>query len=87
MYVVKKDRPGFPLSGKEQNIDIMVIRSAKNGDMVMAKPCAACLPVIQSLGIRYVYYSTQKGYIMREIASEMKTSHHCYTSRHPSTKK
>jgi len=58
-------------------VDLIVVRSLKNGEMSMAKPCSACLPVIKSYGVRYVYYSNFDGYISREVCAEMSTTHLC----------
>jgi hypothetical protein len=62
---------------KEEEIDLIVIRSRKNGELGMAKPCSVCLPVIKDFGIRYVYYTNYHGYISRELAKDMKSTHLC----------
>lgn len=41
----------------------------------MAKPCLNCLKTIKAYNVRYVYYSNKSGYISRENAIDMTTSH------------
>lgn len=62
---------------KNNTLDLMVIRLLKDGSTAMAKPCYDCLPIIQLLDIRYVYYTNYQGELVRELASEMTTQHRC----------
>jgi hypothetical protein len=64
-----------PESIGKKTIDLIVIRSLKTGELAMAKPCSSCLPQIKEFGIRYVYYSNNKGYISKELACNMETDH------------
>jgi hypothetical protein len=62
-------------------IDLVVIRSLKDGQMSMAKPCVRCYAAIKQLGVRYVYYSTFQGYITREKVENMDCGHVCAGQR------
>ena len=55
----------------------MVVRVRKDGTTAIAKPCYDCLPIIQSLNVRYVYYTDYNGDLRREAASTMTTQHKC----------
>lgn len=41
----------------------------------MAKPCSNCLSEIKKIGVRYVYYTTFKGFLNRELARDMTNDH------------
>ena len=73
---------GINLSVVPENgvLDLIIIRCHKDGTRAMAKPCAKCLPCIQSAGVRYIYYTDWEGKLVRELASEMITTHVCSKS-------
>ncbi len=73
--VKKKVKEKSPL------VDLIVVRVCKAGTLKMAKPCKGCLEIIKTTGVRYVYYSTTKGYINRELAKNMQTDHLCASAR------
>lgn len=53
-----------------------MLRARKDGTIGMAKPCLACLvPIKNYKNIRYVYYTTDKGFLSKELAENMHTSH------------
>lgn len=41
---------------------LYVIRILKNNDIVLSKPCCSCMKLIECVGIKKVYYSTNTGY-------------------------
>lgn len=41
--------------------NILVIRVNKQGKLRMAKPCDHCLAYLNHVGIRHIYFSTEKG--------------------------
>lgn len=41
--------------------DIMVVRLKADGSPTLSKPCAVCASVMQDVGIRRVFYSTEDG--------------------------
>lgn len=47
------------------NASILVIRINSNEDLMMAKPCKHCQTYINFVGIKKVFYSTNKGEIVR----------------------
>ena len=49
------------------DVSLYVYREYKNGDLALSKPCASCMALIKSLGIRYLYYTGDKSYISEEI--------------------
>ena len=61
-------------------LDLIIIRCRKDGTRAMAKPCVKCLPCIQSAGVRYIYYTDWEGKLVKELASEMITTHVCSKS-------
>jgi len=61
-------------------LDLIIIRCRKDGSRAMAKPCVKCLPCIRSAGVRYIYYTDWEGKLIRELASEMVTTHVCSKS-------
>jgi deoxycytidylate deaminase len=46
--------------------DIFVVRTKKNGDLAMAKPCKGCQKALLTFGIKNIYYSDQQGKIICE---------------------
>jgi hypothetical protein len=64
---------------KAIQVDLIVFRVLKNGNLGMAKPCSGCLPLIKKANIRYVYYTTSapNPYIEKEMAKIMQTKHMC----------
>ena len=67
------------ISGFYENdtVDLLVVRMRKDKTVAIAKPCYDCLPIIQCLGIRYVYYTNRDGELVRESAANMTTEHRC----------
>ncbi len=63
-------------------VDIFVIRLNKSGELGESRPCYHCLTMMEtsSLNIKYVYYSTSSGHIVREKFSAMKNSPITYVS-------
>lgn len=49
------------------DVSLYVYREYKNGDLALSKPCASCMALIKSLGVRYLYYTGDKSYISEEI--------------------
>jgi len=44
--------------------DIYVYRVTANNELAMARPCDKCLEVLSEVGIKRVYYTTERGYNM-----------------------
>ena len=42
-------------------VDVYVWRGYKDGSPAMARPCAACMQMIRTMGIKNVYYSSNGG--------------------------
>lgn len=49
------------------NVSMYVYREYKNGDLALSKPCASCMALLRSLGIRHIYYTGDSSYINEEI--------------------
>lgn len=49
------------------NVSLYVYREYKNGDLALSKPCASCMALLRSLGIRHIYYTGDSSYINEEI--------------------
>lgn len=43
------------------NVHVYVYREYKDGASAMARPCAACMRMIKSMGIKYIHYTTADG--------------------------
>lgn len=43
------------------NNDMLVVRVTKDNKLTMAKPCKACMHIMQDYGIRNIYYSDWEG--------------------------
>lgn len=58
-------------------IDLIVVRVTRCPDrpIAMAKPCRQCLPILQMIGVRHIYYTGPDGVLVREYAAEMTTDH------------
>lgn len=44
------------------NVEVYIYREHKNGNLAMARPCKACMKLIQNLGIKRIHYTTSEGY-------------------------
>ena len=63
-------------------VDIFVIRLNKLGNLGESRPCYHCLTMMETSGlnIKYVYYSTASGHIVREKFNTMKSNPITYVS-------
>lgn len=63
-------------------VDILVIRYTKSGVLSESRPCFHCIKSLQKskINIRYVYYSTRFGTIVRENFNRMENSPLTYIS-------
>ena len=71
-----------------KKIDIFVIRLTKTGLLSESRPCYHCINSLEKSGlnIKYVYYSTSDGLIVKEIFKTMKYSDITYVSSGMRTK-
>lgn len=49
------------------SVSLYIYREYKSGKLALSKPCASCLALIKSLGIRHLYYTGDGSYINEEI--------------------
>lgn len=65
-----------------KSFNLLVVRLTKTGIIGESRPCYHCLLALQNSGlkIKYVYYSTNEGKIVRERFSEMLDSEITYIS-------
>lgn len=65
-----------------KSVDLLVIRLTKTGQLSESRPCYHCLTTLgmSRLNIKYVYYSTASGTIVREKFREMLESDKTYIS-------
>lgn len=66
-----------------QSVDIIVIRINHGGTLGMSRPCIMCmkhLNRIKGYKIRYVYYSTPNGEILKEKFSHLIQDGNCTSS-------
>lgn len=41
---------------------LVVVRLHKNGKLAIAKPCVHCMPVLEALNIKKIYWTSEKGW-------------------------
>lgn len=62
----KLSRPG-------RNLSIVSIRLSEAGKLCMSRPCSHCLHMIRLAGIKYVYYSTTEGELVKSRPDRIST--------------
>lgn len=67
---------------KMKNISLLVIRLSKSGVLGESRPCMHCIKAMErsKIKIKWVYYSTKGGIIVREKLSNMLESEKTYIS-------
>lgn len=48
-------------------VSVFVYREHKNGTMALARPCEGCRKLIEDLGIKSFYYTTEKGWAYETV--------------------
>ena len=72
-----KPRKGKGRNIKKKNINLLVIRVNKNGNLKNSKPCIKCLfhmSNVKYYKIKYVYYSNNEGQLIEEKLSDLLSS-------------
>jgi len=62
-------------------VDIIVVRSKKDGTLGTSKPCVDCLQSIREMGVSRVYYVDSVGEIRAERVADMSSVHVCAAKR------
>lgn len=44
-------------------VELYIYRENKNGDLAISRPCAACMKMIDQLGIKTIHYTTDGGFV------------------------
>jgi hypothetical protein len=72
-----------------KEVNILVVRINKNGNLEKSRPCKDCIRMMQmsNFVIKYIYYSTADGIIVKEKFSKMMDSSLTYTSKGVKSKK
>jgi len=73
--VIKKGTKKYKNMSNVKNYDILVVRINKSGSLVNSRPCDDCIRRLQLLGVNRIYYSSDKGDVVREKLSEMRLGH------------
>ena len=60
--LIQKLRWKFGDSIDWNKVHIYLYREYKNGNLAPSRPCPSCLAMIQELGIKKIYYTTEAGY-------------------------
>lgn len=55
-------------------VKLYIYREDQNGNLANCKPCPACMELIDRMGIKKIYYTTEDGYEM-EVREEEKENH------------
>lgn len=69
---------------KKKQVDLIVIRIGRLGDYRSSKPCQKCLESLVQMKcfkVRYIYYSTKEGTIVKEKFSDLYEKRHEYRTR------
>jgi hypothetical protein len=66
---------------KKANVDIVVMRINKIGEVANARPCYNCLTMMKAVGIRKVYYSISDNELICEKVNNMISIHISATTR------
>lgn len=74
-YVIKKGTKKYRNISNVKNYDILVVRISKSGSLVNSRPCDDCIKKLLSLGVNRIYYSNDKGEVIREKLSDMALGH------------
>lgn len=43
-------------------VELYIYREDKNGNLAICRPCAACMKMIDNLGIKKIHYTTDGGF-------------------------
>lgn len=46
---------------------LYICRIRKDQSFGIARPCPSCMNAIKDLGIRYIYYTTNDGYVYKKL--------------------
>lgn len=71
----------YGTNSKKPNINIIVARVNKCGDIANARPCYNCLLMMKAVGIRKVYYSVGNDELICENVNNMVSIHVSATTR------
>ena len=53
-------------------VKLYIYRIRKDQPFGMARPCPSCMAAIRDLGIRYIYYTTNDGYVYERLEKYVK---------------
>ena len=53
-------------------VKLYIYRIRKDQPFGMARPCPSCMAAIRDLGIRYIYYTTNDGYVCERLERNIK---------------
>ena len=79
---LRKLPPKF--SGKDKNIDLLVLRMSETGVLGLSKPCAHCLKFMARMkgyNVKFVYYSDNAGNIMGDTFTHLYAERTQYFSK------
>lgn len=48
-------------------VHIYIYRETRDGKLALAKPCAACMAAIRSMGIKYIHYTTEDSLVFEKL--------------------
>lgn len=51
-------------------VKLYIYRENKNGNLAICRPCPACMKLIDELGIKEIYYTTNGGFAFEERISK-----------------
>lgn len=54
---------------------MVVIRVSSDGRLLNSRPCSNCLQYMKAFGVKWVYYSSETGDMVKERISTMTTYH------------
>ena len=80
----KLDKKYKKKAKRKKQVDLLVIRIGRIGDLRSSRPCHKCLELLNRMKgyrIRHIYYSTDEGTIVRERFNDLYERRYEYKTR------
>lgn len=81
LYVFRYEYKSADRNSKASSPDVDRKTPDVDWELRNSKPCAYCVQIIKSVGIRYVYYSDGEGNIVKIRAKDLNSDHITYGRR------
>lgn len=71
-----------PNGRKKSNLNLLVVRVNKAGEVCNARPCYNCLNLMKVVGIKKIYYTSSDGELVCEIVKDMISIQSSYATKY-----